>query len=131
MRTFPNELRVLPNGSWEVDGVPVVHASTLRYLKAHLVPQDDGSVAIVDGANRLSVGLEGPPLEVTSLSVDPRGSVKALLDDGSEEMVGDGSIGMDEWTGRFEFGARGGRVRALLSRKAHETLLSHVEEAEG
>jgi hypothetical protein len=129
--TLPTDLRVLPDGSWQVSGLPVVHGSTLRYLKAHLQPEESGA-AVVDGAQRMPVQLDGPPFEVRSLVIDSsRGEVRALLDDGSQELVADAAIGMNEETGRFEFAARGGRLRALLSRTAHEVLLAHVEEEGG
>ena len=132
MRPFfasPTDLRVLADGTWKVDGLPVVHGMTLRYLKAHLVWSPEG-VAVVDRAQRMPVVLEGPPLEVKVLDVDKkRNEVRVRLDDGTEELVGDGAISMNERTGRFEFAARGGQLAALLSRGAHETLLAHVEES--
>jgi hypothetical protein len=128
--TIPADLRVLADGTWKIDGLPLVHGMTLRYLKSHLV-WEAGGPAIVDGAQRMSIHLEGPPLEVRSLQIESRhGVVRALLDDGSEELVTDGAITMNERTGRFEFGARRGRFAALLSRSAHETLLAHVEESD-
>jgi hypothetical protein len=127
---FPTELRVLPDGTWKADGLTLVHGLALRYLKAHLV-WEPGGAAVVDGAQRMGVRLEGPPLEVQSLEVDTKqGRVRAHLDDGSSELVGDGAIAMSETTGRFEFQARGGQFQALLSRGAHETLLASVEESD-
>jgi hypothetical protein len=114
-----------------VGGRPARHGATLRYLKAHLVPEGEGA-AIVDGAQRMSIHLEGPPLQVVSLVVDARrGEVRAVVDDGLEELVKDDAIGMSKETGRFEFAARAGTVRALLSRSAHETLLAHAGEDAG
>ena len=54
-----------------------------------------------------------------------------VLDDGSQERVGDDAIGMNGATGRFECLVRGGRARALLSRSAHQTLLDHAEQEAG
>jgi hypothetical protein len=127
----PEGLAVLPDGSWRVGGQPVVHASTLRHLKAHLVLAEDGAW-VVDGPQRLPVRLEGPPLVVTTLVVDEsRGQVLAVLDDGTEEVVRDAALGMNADTGRFECAVRGGVGRAVLSRGAHQTLLEHVEEDHG
>ena len=128
---IPEGLRVLPDGTWYVGELPVAHPASLLYFKAHLV--FDEEVAYVDdGKRRVPVRIEGPPLRVLSLRVDPlRGTVEAFLDDGSVETVKAGSLAMDEATGRFEFLARSGRVRALLSRSAHQALLEHADEEGG
>ena len=125
------DMRVLRDGTWAVDGQPVVHENTLRYLKGHLVADSEGT-AIVDGAQRLPVRLEGPPLQVLSLVVDPRlEEVRACLDDGSVETVAEGAISMSPTTGRFVLASKGGRFEALLSRQAHETLLGNAQEFSG
>jgi hypothetical protein len=125
--TIPEGLRVLPDGTWTVGARPVVHAESLRYLKAHLIVDDTGA-AIVDGPRRMPITLDGPPLVVSSLAVDrKREEIRALLDDGSEEVVAGGSIGMNDATGRFECAVRGGTIRAALSRSAHQTLLDLVD----
>src|SRR5215208_5863866 len=36
---IPEGLRVLPDGSWRVGELQVLHPPTLRYLKAHLVEE--------------------------------------------------------------------------------------------
>ncbi len=129
--TIPEGLRVLPDGTWTVGELLVVHAETLRFLKAHLVV-DEAGAAIVDGARRMPITLEGPPLAVSSLAVDrDAGALRALLDDGSEQLVVEDSIGMNAETGRFECAARGGSLRAVLSRSAHQTLLALVDEEDG
>jgi hypothetical protein len=128
---IPEGLRVLADGSWQVGGLPVVHDETLRYLKQHVV-FEDASVFVVDGRQRVGVAVEGPLFVVTSLVLDQRGSeARAVLDDGSSETVGDGAVGMNEDTGRFECLVRGGRARALFSRAAHQSLLESVEERDG
>jgi hypothetical protein len=124
-------MRVLPDGTWSADGRPVEHANTLRYLKAHLVVDAKGP-AVVDGPQRVPVRLEGPPLQVLALVIDPgRGEVRALLDDGTEERVRDGAISMSPLSGRFVLAARGGTLEALLLRSAHETLLAAAQEFAG
>jgi hypothetical protein len=129
-RSIPEGLRVLPDGSWRVGEEPVRHEATLRYLKAHL--SLDGGPAIVDGVRRVPISLEGPPFEVTRLVVDPaRGECRAVLDDGSEEVVAADALGMSATTGRFECAVHGGRARALLNRAAHQTLLDAVVEEGG
>jgi hypothetical protein len=128
---IPEGLKVMPDGSWRVGDHHVIHPPTLRYLKAHLVLEAGGAF-VVDGAQRMPVELEGPPLEVTALVLDAgAGEARVVLDDGSQETVRDGSLRMDEDTGRFECLVRGGRVRAVLSRGAHQTLLQHVDEQDG
>jgi hypothetical protein len=127
---IPEGLRVLPDGSWRVGDEPVRHQATLRYLKAHL-SLDDGP-AIVDRGKRVPVTLEGPAFEITRLVVDPsRGECRAVLDDGSEEVLTGDALGMSATTGRFECAVRGGRARALLTRAAHQTLLDAVVEEGG
>jgi hypothetical protein len=127
----PEGLRVLPDGSWQVGDQPVQHPASLLYLKAHLVFRDDGAF-VEDGGKLLRVTLEGPPLTVLRLEMDPgRGEVRAHLDDGRVEPIRENALAMNQDTGRFEFGARGGLARAVLSRSSHQTLLQHAEEDGG
>src|SRR5262249_29007472 len=126
---IPEGVRVLKDGAWRVGGFPVVNAPSLRHLKERLVFEDDG-VFIADGAQRMPVVLEGPPLEVLSLRLDDsRGEACAFLDDGSEEKL-DGAE-MNAETGRFECRARGGKARAVFSRAAHQVLLDRLAEEDG
>jgi hypothetical protein len=130
LRAIPEGLRVLPDGSWRVGDEPVRHEASLRYFKAHL-SLDDGP-AIVDRGKRVPVRLDGPPFEVTRLIVDPaRGECRAVLDDGSEEVVGQDALSISAASGRFECAVRGGRARALLTRGAHQTLLDAAVEKDG
>jgi hypothetical protein len=129
--TAPEGLRVLPDGSWRVGDLPVVHDAGLRELKAHLTFDDDGAFLAAAG-RRVRVVVEGPAFQVVSLVLDAdRGSARAVLDDGSEEPLRDGSLQMSEETGRFECLVRGGRARATLSRSAHQALLEHAVEDGG
>lgn len=125
----PEGLWVRPDGGWYIGDVPVAHGRILLFFKSHLVVEDEGAF-VVDGSRRLPVRLEGPALEVVRLEVDPRdGSPRALLDDGSREKLSE--LVMDDRTGRFECPVREGRIRAVLSRGAHQALLEHAEEAGG
>lgn len=127
----PEGLRVDASGAWSVGGQPVAHPAGLLYLKSHLVVLEGGAF-VDDGARRVPVLLEGPPLTVVSLHLDPlRGQVSVSLDDGRVEVVRDGALRMDEESGRFEYLARNGTTRAVLSRGAHQTLLQHAEEEAG
>jgi hypothetical protein len=129
---IPEGLRVRRDGSWQVGDLPVVHEHTLRFLKSHLVFEEDGAAFVVDGRRRMPVEVEGPAFQVTGLLLDPaRGEAYATLDDGGSEPIGDASLRMNRDTGRFECAARGGRARALFSRAAHQALLAHAEEEGG
>ncbi len=128
---LPEGLSVAPDGTWCVGEVPVEHATTLRWLKRHL-QFEDGGAFVVDGAQRLPVRVEGPAFEVRQLRFDAAaGELYAQLDDGSEEPVPDGSLGLDETSGRFYCAVRRGRGRASLSRAALQQVLDHVIEHEG
>lgn len=128
--TEPEGVRVLPDGAWRVGGFAIVHPASLRHLKAHLMFDEQGAF-VVDGAQRMPILLEGPPFQVVGLLIDPRSEqVRAVLDDGSVEELGD-SLVLNEGTGRFECAARGGRTRAVFSRTAHQVLLEHVQEEGG
>jgi hypothetical protein len=128
---IPEGLRVLPDGSWRVGELQVIHPPTLRYLKAHLVEQE-GKPVLVDGDRRMPIEIEGPPFEVMTLVLDEtQGTAAVVLDDGSKEPVTETSLGMNHDTGRFECAVRGGRFRARLSRAAHQLLLDHVIEDGG
>jgi hypothetical protein len=128
--THPEGVRVLPNGRWHVGEFAIVHEPSLRFLKARLVFEDGGAF-LVEGQQRLPVVVEGPPFEVTQLVIAPeRGTVVAVLDDGSEETLHAESLSADEKTGRVECLVRGGHARARLSRSAHQTFLEHVEQDE-
>ena len=124
----PEGVRVGPDGSWSVGEFRIVHLPSLRFLKQHLVFDDEGAF-LVEGTRRLPVAVLGPPFEVTELRLDrAAGEARVLLDDGSEEVVGPDSLGTDARTGRVECLARGGRARAAFSRAAHQFLLEHVEQ---
>jgi hypothetical protein len=128
---IPEGLTVARDGSWRVGELQVLHPPTLRYLKAHLVFEDDHAF-VVDGAQRMPVTVDGPPFEVVSLVIDgARGTARAVLDDGTEETIREDSLGMDPRTGRFQCAVRGGNAHAVLSRSAHQTLLAHVGEEGG
>jgi hypothetical protein len=128
---IPEGLRVLTDGSWRVGDHQVLHPPTLRYLKSHLIAEGASSF-VADGEQRMPIQVEGPPFEVTTLVRDEAGGTAVVvLDDGSTEPVRDGSLGMNEETGRFECAVRGGAFRARLSRAAHHMLLDNVVEEDG
>jgi hypothetical protein len=128
---IPEGLRVLPDGSWHVGDFQVLHPPTLRYLKSHLVGEDEGPF-VVDGTQRMPIEVQGPPFEVTRLVLEgDKEAASVVLDDGSCETVKDTSLGMNEETGRFECVVRNGRFRARLSRAAHQMLLDNVIEDDG
>jgi hypothetical protein len=129
-RTAPDGVRILADGSWTVAGVDIIHRPSLRYLKAHLVFEEEG-VWLVEGARRLPVAMEGPAFEVTELRLDTAtGEAWVTLDDGSKERLADDTLSLNERTSRVECLVRDGRARATLSRGAHQTLLSHIERME-
>jgi len=129
---IPEGLEVRPDGTWRVGDLQVIHPPTLRYLKSHLVMDEEGAAFVVDGTQRVPVALNGPPFEVASLVIDAAaGTARAVLDDGSEEMVREDSLGMDPKTGRFLCVVRDGRAQAVLSRSAHQTLLAHIGQEGG
>jgi hypothetical protein len=127
----PEGVRVAPDGSWSVGEFRIVHLPSLRFLKTRLVFEAEGAF-LVEGERRLPVQVEGPAFEVTELQLAPEsGEARAVLDDGSEEVLGPDSLAADLQTGRLECRARGGRARAVFSRGAHQALLEHVEEVGG
>jgi hypothetical protein len=128
---IPEGLKVMPDGSWRIGELHVIHPPTLRYLKSHLVFEDEGAF-VADGPRRMSVEVDGPAFQAVSLVVDAaRDTASVVLDDGSEEEVQEDALGMDPHTGRFQCAVRGGRAQAVLSRGAHQTLLGHVHEESG
>jgi hypothetical protein len=128
---IPQGLRVCPDGSWRVGEYHVIHPPSLRYFKSHLVTEN-GAVYIDDGGQRMPVEVEGPAFHVVSLVLDhKREEARAVLDDGSVEALGDGALGMNRETGRFECAVRGGRFQAILSRAPHQALLDNLEEDDG
>jgi hypothetical protein len=54
-----------------------------------------------------------------------------VLDDGTVEIVGEGDLGMNRDSGRFEARVRRGDFTALLARGPHQMLLEHLEEDGG
>jgi len=128
---IPEGLRVLPDGTWRVGELHVLHPQGLRYLKTHLVFGEDGPV-VVDGSRRMPITIEGPAFHVTRLVIDAEAEqARVILDDESVEPVGDHALGMAEATGRFECSVKSGRARALLTRNAHQTLLDNAVEEGG
>jgi hypothetical protein len=128
---LPEGVRVMANGSWQVGGLPILHAASLRQLKSHLVFEADQAF-VEDGPRRLPVLIDGPAFEVLALRLDRgTGEARVALDDGSEAGVEPGSLSMNPDTGRFECLARGGLARAVFSRAAHQTLLDNLEEESG
>jgi hypothetical protein len=129
--TIPEGLRVDPDGSWRIGDEPVSHDRSLVFFKSHLVFEEDGAF-IVNAGRRLPVEIAGPAFEVVRLELDAQqGCARAILDDGTEETLGDEALGMDPETGRFVCAVRDGRARARLSRAAHQTLIEHAEEEAG
>ena len=127
----PEGVQILPDGGWRVGGFAIVHAPSLRYLKARLVFEESGAF-LVEGAERVPVLVEGPAFEVTTLRFDEdAGEAWVALDDGTEEVLAPDALSLNEETGRFECLVREGLGRALLSRGAHQALLSRVEEEGG
>lgn len=128
---LPEGVWIRADGSWIVGALPVRHERSLAHLKSRLVFDDEGAY-LVDGGQRLPVHVEGPAFEVVALRLDDAaGSARVVLDDGSEEPIVAGSLGIDPRTGSFECAVRGGRARARLSRAAHQTLIERVDESEG
>jgi hypothetical protein len=128
---IPEGLRVFPDGSWRVGELHVVHPRSLRYFKSHLVREAAG-VFIVDGAQRMPLEVAGPAFQAMSLVLDlDREEARLVLDDGTVEVVGEGDLGMNRDSGRFEARVRRGDFTALLSRGPHQVLLEHVEEDGG
>jgi hypothetical protein len=124
----PEGVRVHPDGGWSVGEFAIAHLPSLRFLKSHLVFEEDGAF-LVEGNRRLPVAVEGPAFEVTALRLDESASeARVVLDDGSEELLGPDSLATNPGTNRVECLVRGGRARAVFSRGAHQTLLEHVEE---
>jgi hypothetical protein len=105
--TTPEGVHVLPDGAWRVGGFAILHAPSLRYLKARLVFEEGGAF-LVEGGQRVPVEVKGPAFEVTGLR-----------------------LSLSDQTGRFECLVREGQARAVLSRGAHQALLEHVEETDG
>ena len=127
--TNPEGVRVLPDGEWNVGGFAIVHAPSLRYLKARLVFEEGGAF-LVEGEQRVPVVVEGPAFEVTTLRFDEdSGEAWVSLDDGTEEALA--ALSLTESSGRFECLVRDGQGRAVLSRAAHQALLTRVEEDDG
>lgn len=128
---IPQGLRVCPDGSWRVGEHHVIHPPSLRYFKSHLVAED-GVAAIVDGAQRMPVDVQGPPFQVVTLVLDhEQEQARAVLDDGSVETLGDEALGMNQETGRFECRVRSGRFQAILCRGPYQALLDSIEEDDG
>ena len=128
---LPEGVRVLANGSWQVGGLPILHAASLRALKSQLV--FEGNEAFIDdGQQRLSVEIDGPAFEVVALRLDAAtGEARVALDDGSDDAVEADSLSMNPDSGRFESKARQGRARAVFSRAAHQTLIENLEQDGG
>jgi hypothetical protein len=127
----PEGVRIASDGRWSVGEFRIVHAPSLRFLKERLVFEEAGAF-LVQGERRLPVVVEGPAFEVTELRLVPdSGEARAVLDDGSEEVLGPDSLATDARSGRAECTARDGRARAAFSRGAHQALLEHVEEVGG
>ena len=124
-------MRVGPDGSWSVGGLPVRHSAALRRMKTKL-RFENGHAFIAEGAVRLPVDLDGPPFEVVSLVLDPaRGEARVRLDDGTEETLVGREVTMSPLTGRFECPVHGGEAQAVLSRAAHQALIENIDEEDG
>jgi hypothetical protein len=112
-----------------VGELPFSHPRRLRFLKERLTFEEDGTAAIVEGAQRVRVLVDGPPFQVDQIAFDTEaGEVRVRLDDGSEETLAEPVIRMNPDTGRLECAVKGGRTRAVFSDVAHEALLDHLEQ---
>jgi hypothetical protein len=128
---IPEGLRVLPDGTWRAGEKAVSHPRSLRYFKARLA-FDEGGAFILNGRQRMTVAVDGPPFTVVGVELDGEaGQTRITLDDGTVEVLGSPSFSMNRDTGRVECTARAGRARAVLSHEAQDTLLEHLEHEGG
>jgi hypothetical protein len=126
---IPEGLRVLPDGSWRVGELPFAHPRQLKFLKQRLTFDGEGAAAIVDGDQRRTVAIEGPPFQIDAITFDAeKGEVRLQLDDGTEETLPDPVVRMNPDTGRFECAVKGGRTRAVFSQVAHDAVLDQLEQ---
>ena len=124
---FPpmSPIRVDRDGHWAWEGQPMVHDGILVYLKQHLERDPEGQYWIAVGPSRVPVIVEDAPFVVETLASNP---ARLVLDDTSEEPVGALLALASTADNRLYARVKGGRDRALLSRKAHHQIWDALQE---
>ena len=113
-RTRETNIRRDALGRWFADGEPLEHPNLTRAFDRWLDRAEDGRYCLRNDINWAYVTIEGPPLFVRSLHIEPVGTVTLTLSDDRTEPLKpetlrqgpDGALYCDTrdgtWTARFE-----------------------------
>ncbi len=125
-------------GTWLVDGEPVVHPTVLAELVGRLGRRPDGTHVIRAGGGELPIAVAAAPFVVRTVALDraPDGRVSAIrasLSDATEEAVDPTTLrrlpraASDPAGERFACSVKGGRFEAHFARVASYQLLVAAE----
>lgn len=130
------------DGTWLVDGEPLVHPTVLAELVARLGRRPDGTHVIRAGGGELPIAVAAAPFVVRTVTLElaPDGrvsTIRASLSDATEEAIDPATIRRlppaagDPAGERLACTVKGGRFEARFARIASYQLLSAAEPAGG
>jgi hypothetical protein len=128
-RSRETTIRRDAQGRWFSDEQPLDHPNLCRAFDSWLDIAEDGRYCLKNDINWAYVTIEGPPLFVRSVRLEPLGAVFLALSNGSEELLNVASLrqGPD---GALYCDARNGRFAARFDRSAMQQLESVLKEDE-
>jgi hypothetical protein len=116
-------------GRWSQDGQPLDHPNLIRAFDRWLDRADDGRYCLRNDINWAYITLEGPPLFVRAVQLEPDGSLLLSLSNESTEPLAVATLrqGPD---GALYCDARGGSMVARFDRHAMQQLEPVLKEDE-
>jgi hypothetical protein len=128
MFTPESTIRRDAEGRWFHDGELIDTEAIARAFDRWIDIAEDGRYILKNSVNWAYVEIEGAPLFVTALSIEPA-RVVATLSDGTEEELDAGTLRQDE-RGVLYCDARGGKMAASFTRAVQHQLEPLVGEEE-
>jgi uncharacterized protein len=116
-------------GRWFHDEQPLDHPNLVRAFDRWLDKAEDGRFCLRNDINWAYVTLEGPPLFVRTVRLDPDGTVWLTLSDDRTEPLAADTLRQDR-DGALYCDARGGTLVARFDRHAMQQLEPILKEDE-
>ena len=117
-------------GRWSQDGQPLDHPNLIRAFERWIERAEDGRYCLRNDINWAYITIEGPPLFVRTVQLDPSGSILLQLSDDRIEPLNTATLrqGPD---GALYCDARGGTMPARFDRHAMQQLEPALKEDAG
>jgi uncharacterized protein len=128
-KSFSRESKIYRDqtGQWFHDGEPVTHPLLARAFDRWVSRAENGRYCLKNEKDWVYVTIEGAPLFVRSVRIDPSGGVDLLLSDDSAETLDPTTLRQDR-DGALYCGARGATMTAKFDRHVVGQLASLIGE---